>query len=99
MLLLTSCNTSLDWTQVTTIYHRRWKIEDFHKSLKQHASLGKSPTKTVTTQVNHFLAATLIYSKPESLKIHHALGHFQIKAQRYLIGLKTMNQELARLAT
>ena len=98
VLQLVSRNTDLDWTQVTTIYHRRWKIEEFHKPLKQHASLGKSPTKTVTTQINHFLAATLTYSKPEGLKIRHALGHFRIKAQRYLVGLKTMNQGLARLA-
>ena len=58
VLQLVSINTGLDWTQVTTICHRRWKVEKFHKPLKQHASLGKSPTKTVTTQVNHFLAAT-----------------------------------------
>lgn len=58
VLQLVSRNTNLDWTQVTTIYHRRWKVEEFHKPLKQHTSLGKSPTKTVTTQVNHFLAAT-----------------------------------------
>ena len=58
MLQLVSSNTSLDWTQVTTICHRWWKVEEFHTPLKQHASLGKSPTKTVTTQINHFLAAT-----------------------------------------
>lgn len=58
VLQLVSINTGLDWTQVTTICHRRWKVEKFHTPLKQHASLGKSPTKTVTTQINHFLAAT-----------------------------------------
>lgn len=68
------------------------------KSVKQNASLGKSPPKTVTTQTNHFLAAMLAYIKLEALKIRHALGHFRIKAQLYLVGLKAMNQELARLA-
>ena len=99
VLQLVSINMGLDWTLVTTIYYRRWTIEEFHKSLKQPTSLGKSPTKTVTTQVNHFLAVTLTYSKPGGLKIRHALGHFRIKAQRYLVGFKTMNQKLVRLAT
>ena len=58
MLQLVSINMGLDWTLIITIYHRRWKVEEFHNPLKQHASLSKSPTKTVTTQVNHFLSAT-----------------------------------------
>ncbi|QNR82590.1 hypothetical protein ICC15_19315 (plasmid) [Piscirickettsia salmonis] len=32
------------------IYQKRWKIEEYHKSIKQNASLAKSPTKTVRSQ-------------------------------------------------
>jgi hypothetical protein len=39
----------------------------------------------------------LAYIKLEALKIKHANGHFRLKAQRYLIGLKAIQQELNRL--
>ncbi len=101
-LYLVTSDTSLDYEQITTIYpggapQRRWKVEQYHKSLKQNASLGKSPTKTPDTQANHFYASMLAYIKLESLKIKHSIGHFRIKAQLYLIGLKAMQQQLASL--
>jgi hypothetical protein len=39
---------------VATIYHKRWNVEPYHKSLKQNTSLEKSPTQTVITQANHY---------------------------------------------
>ena len=98
-LYLVSSDTSLDYEQMTTIYpggepQRRWKIEEYHKSLKQNASMGKSPTKTPDTQANHFYASMLAYIKLEALKIKYAIGHFRLKAQLYLVGLKAMHQEL-----
>ncbi|AWM32651.1 hypothetical protein DDQ68_07545 [Hymenobacter nivis] len=63
ILYLVSSDTDLTQAQLTTIYQRRWKVEEYHKSLKQNASMGKSPTKTLTTQANHFLAAVLAYIK------------------------------------
>ena len=50
MLYLVSSDTDLDQAQMTTIYQRRWKVEEYHKSLKQNASMGKAPTKTLATQ-------------------------------------------------
>ena len=44
-LYLVSSDTDLTQAQLTTIYQRRWKVEEYHKSLKQNASMGKSPTK------------------------------------------------------
>ena len=55
VLYLVSSDTSLNHAQLTTIYQRRWKVEEYHKSLKQNASMGKSPTKKPDTQANHFL--------------------------------------------
>lgn len=77
------------------IYQRRWKIEEYHKSLKQNASIGRSPTRTIDTQANHFFAAILAYIKLERLKIRHSIGHFRLKAQLYAVGLKAMFQQLA----
>src|SRR3989339_753558 len=60
VLYLVSSDLTLTYEQLTTIYHKRWKVEEYHKSLKQHVSLCKSPTKTVRTQSNHIFAS--IYS-------------------------------------
>jgi hypothetical protein len=95
VLYLVSSDTSLTHAQLTTIYQRRWKVEHYHKSLKQNASMGKSPTKTPDTQANHFFAAILAYTKLEVLKLRHGLGHFRLKAQLYLTGLKASHQQLA----
>lgn len=97
-LYLVSSDTSLDNEQMTTIYQRRWKIEEYHKSLKQNASMGASPTKTPDSQANHFYASMLAYIKLEALKIKHAIGHFRLKAQLYAVGLKAMHQQLALLS-
>ena len=96
MLYLVSSDTSLNQVQLTTICQRRWSVEEYHKSLKQNASMGKSPTKKPDTKANHFFAAILAYSKLEALKIRHGVGHFRLKAQLYLAGLKAMNQEFAQ---
>ena len=98
-LYLVSSDTSLDYERMTTIYQRRWKIEEYHKSLKQNASMGQSPTKTPDTQANHFYASMLAYIKLEVLKIKHSIGHFRLKAQLYAVGLKAMHQQLALLST
>jgi hypothetical protein len=90
VLYLVSSDTDLDQAQLTAIYQRRWKGEQYHKSLKQKASMGKSPTKALATQASHFLAAVLAYTKLEVLKLKCGLGHFRLKAQLYAVGLKAM---------
>jgi len=50
---------SLTGDGMTTLYRKRWNVEPYHKSLKQNASLEKSPTQTVTTQTNHLFASSL----------------------------------------
>ena len=98
VLYLVSSDTSLDQAQLTAIYQRRWKVEEYHKSLKQNTSMGKSPTKKPDTQANHFFASILAYTKLEVLKLKCGMGHFRLKAQLYLIGLKAMHQQLAQFA-
>ena len=72
-------------------------MEEYHKSLKQNASMAKSPTKTLATQATHFFAAVLAYTKLEVLKLKCDIGHFRLKAQLYTVGLKAMYQQLALL--
>ncbi len=96
-LYLITSDTTLSYEQIQTIYQRRWKVEEYHKSLKQNASFGDSPTKNPDTQSNHFFASMLAYIKLEALKLKHSLGHFRIKAKLYMAGLKAMHQELTTL--
>jgi hypothetical protein len=74
--------------QITTIYSKRWNVEQYHKSLKQNASLQKSPTHTVRTQINHLFASLCGYIKLELLKITNHLNHFALKSSLYLRALK-----------
>jgi DDE superfamily endonuclease len=61
------------------IYQKRWRIEEYHKSIKQNASLEKSPTKVVCSQKNHIFASIVAYCKLEFLKTKTSLNHFALK--------------------
>jgi Transposase DDE domain len=65
--------------RIYEIYQKRWRIEEYHKSIKQNASLEKSPTKVVHSQKNHIFASIIAYCKLEFLKIKTCLSHFGLK--------------------
>jgi hypothetical protein len=88
---------SLSYTQITTIYKKRWNVEVFHKSLKNNASLAKSPTKYETTQSNHIFAAMIAFCKLEALKLKEGLNHFALKSKLYIKALKAAFTELQEL--
>jgi hypothetical protein len=94
---LVSDDLTLTYDQLIKLYQRRWRIEVYHESLKQNASLEKSPTRTETTQRNHFFASLCAYVKLESLKIKTGVNHFALKSKIYLAALKTAYQELVKL--
>ena len=73
-------------------------MEEYYKSLKQNASMAKSPTKTLATQATHCFAAVPAYTKLEVLKLQCGIGHFRLKAQRYAGRLKALYQQLTLLA-
>jgi hypothetical protein len=82
-------DVDLTYDEMTTIYGKRWNVEPYHKSLKQNISLSKSPTKTVTTQSNHFFAALCGYIKLEMLKVSTKTNHFALKSKLYMKVLRT----------
>ena len=88
VLYLVTSDTILSYDDITTIYRTRWKVEPYHKSLKQNASLEKSPTHTVTTQTNHFFAAVCAFIKLEMLKGTTQLNHFALKTKLYVNALQ-----------
>lgn len=86
---LVTSDTTLSYDDLTTLYRKRWNVEPYHKSLKQNASLEKSPTQTVRTQTNHFVAALCGYIKLELLKGATKLNHFALKSKLYVRALHT----------
>ena len=94
ILYLVSNDTNQSYEHLTTIYQKRWNVECYHKSLKQNASLEKSPTKTRTTQINHFFASIYAFIRLESLKISTKMNHFALKNQLYITAVR---QAFARL--
>lgn len=97
VLYLVTSDTTLNGNGITTIYQKRWHVEPYHKSLKQNASLEKSPTRTVVTQTNHFFAALYGYVKLELLKGETKLNHFALKSKLYLHALHAAYAKLREL--
>lgn len=79
VLYLVSNDLSIDSDRLYKVYQKRWRIEEYHKSIKQNASLTKSPTRTVRSQSNHVFAAIVAYVKLEKLRIQSNLNHFAIR--------------------
>jgi hypothetical protein len=94
---LVSSDTTLEGNGITAIYQKRWNVEPYHKSLKQNASLEKSPTQTVVTQTNHFFAALCGYIKLELLKGDTKLNHFALKSKLYLRAIQSAFAALREL--
>lgn len=97
VLYLVTSDTTLDSNGITALYQKRWNVEPYHKSLKQNASLEKSPTQTVTTQTNHFFAALCGYIKLELLKADTKLNHFALKSKLYLHAIHSAYATLRQL--
>jgi len=81
VIYLVTNDLNLDVTQITTIYKKRWKVEEYHKSLKQNNAFAKSPTHTIKTQTNHFIASIIAFLKYEILKLKHQQNHFALKSK------------------
>jgi len=97
VLYLVSSDATLDYEQLTTIYQRRWKVEEYHKSLKVNAALAKSPTKTIRTQSNHCFAAIYAFVKLERMKIATKINHFALRSRLFLKAVRAAFQELQSL--
>lgn len=98
MYLITNDFNLTDQGQIYEIYHRRWKVEEFYKSLKSNLAFSKSPTKNTFTQINHFFCSIYAYFKTELLlKTTHIKNHFQLKSGLYLKALKSAMEELKAL--
>jgi hypothetical protein len=90
---LASNDLTLTDDQFITLYKKRWGVEEYHKSLKQNASIGKSPAHSERTQSNHIFLAIYAYVKLEKLKLATNANHFSLKAKIYMASMKTALSE------
>lgn len=97
ILHLVCSDLTLDGEQIMAIYHKRWNVEVFHKSLKSNAGLAKSPTQTVTTQGNHVFMAIVAVFKLECLKMQHQLNHFALRAKLWIEATRHAYKQLQAL--
>jgi len=94
---LVTDDRTLDSAGLFGVYQRRWTIEPYHKSLKQNASLERSPTQTVRTQTNHFFASLCGYIKLELMRVSTNINHFALKSKLYLNALRAAYDTLRQL--
>lgn len=80
-----------------SLYQKRWKVEEYHKSLKQNAAFAKSPTKVPHTQLNHIFACLIAFCKLEAYRSATHLNHFALKAKLYHAALSSAFDQLQRL--
>lgn len=96
-LFLLTTDLTKSYQFIFSTYQKRWGIEDYHKSLKNNASLQKSPTRSIKTQKTHFFASLCAYIKLERLKISEKINHFALKGKIYIKAIQTAFSELQRL--
>lgn len=97
VLYLVSGDTGLSYERMTAICQKRRNAECRHKSLKQNAASGKSPTETIGTRTNHFFASVYAYIRLESLKISSKVNHFALKNKLYIKAVQQAFVELQKL--
>jgi hypothetical protein len=91
--ILATNELDLTGSRIAALYKRRWSVEEYHQSLKQNASIGKSPAHTVRTQGNHIFLAICAFLKLERAKLLTSLNHFAIKAKLSVAAVKAAMNE------
>lgn len=96
-LYLVSSDLKLDASQISVIYQRRWKVEEFYRSIKCNTGLGSSPGWQVKTRKAHLIASVMAFVKLEVLKERHHKNHYAIKKQLFKFAAKAAWQNLCLL--
>lgn len=97
VLYLASNDLNHDADYLYQIYQKRWQVELYHKSIKQNASLAKSPTKRILSQSNHIFASIVAFCKLEMLKLITAANHFALKYKLVITANLAAMKELQNL--
>ena len=96
-LYLITNDIDLSFNQILEIYQRRWRIEEYHKSLKQNLKIEHSPTKIELSQRNHINLTVCSFIKLEKLRLNYKMNHFAIKEKIYIEALKVAYEKVGEL--
>ena len=96
-LYLMSSDLRLDAAAMSAIYQRRWKAEEFYRSVKGNAALGASPGWSVGVRSSHLFASVMAFVKLEVLRERHNRNHYDIKKQLFRFATKAAWQNLSLL--
>ena len=88
ILYLVTNDLTADEQRIKIFYAKRWKIEEFHKSIKSNTGYANSPAHTIRTQTNHLFLSMIAFVKLEALKISTNKNHFAIKKLLAINALK-----------
>lgn len=94
---LTGTPVRADSVCIQTQYARRWKVEEFHKSIKSNTGYWRSPAHTVRSQSNHLFLSMLAFVKLEALRLSTSRNHFELKTLLTLNATKLALRELNSL--
>jgi hypothetical protein len=94
VVYLCTSDLSLTASSLRMLYQKRWKVEEYHKSLKSNAAFAKSPAKRVRTQSNHFFASLVAFVKLEIYRASTCLNHFALKGKLYQAALSRAFEQL-----
>lgn len=97
VLYLVTNDLTTDAVSIQTQYARRWKVEEFHKSIKSNTSYSRSPAHTVRSQSNHLFLSMLAFVKLEALRQSTSKNHFALKTLLTLNATKLALRELNSL--
>lgn len=96
-LYLACSDLTESYQQIITQYQRRWRVEEYHRSLKNNTSLEASPAKTERTQANHIFASVYAFFKLELMKMKLNANHYAMKTVLATVALKAAFEKIQEL--
>jgi IS4 transposase len=87
-LYLACSDLELGYEDIFTLYKRRWRIEEYHKSMKSNCSLEKCQASSHSAQTSHFYCAALAYLLLEKTKAKEDKNHFALKKELTILQVK-----------
>jgi hypothetical protein len=80
-----------------TVHKKRWKVEEFHKTLKSDAAMAESPAHTVRTQSSHLFLSICSVFRLETFSPGLKMNHFQTRAKLYMTAIRSAFKQLQLL--
>ena len=96
-LYLVTSDTTLTYATIIDLYQKRWKIEQYHKALKQQCALERSPARSIVTQSTHIYCSLCAFAKLEMLTMITSVSYEGLKLNLYIHALKTAFKHLRSL--